>query len=465
MQFDKIREFSDNLLSASTFWQRFKGGEFYEYLVNWFTQLFYRNQQTMEVRLMEGHISQANRPSSIRAHAQDRGYVPLKRQPNKHLVTAKNLTSRRIDISEMESFISQDNNLNYLNVEAVIIEPNSTVDIEIIQGEKHKKSFTVKSLVKYLQVLIDRDTSRRMAQFDVYVTHPVTGIKDKWEKSYLFRNTNREDKVYVEFSTATEETGIRFGDGQVSGVVPEIDSLIDVEYITTEGLSSLPQGQELTCLDESINEAITFTSKSTILVGSEREDIESIRTNAQYHTTYDNNTVWDGDYVFFFSNNIRDLTFLNVWGEAKQEELVGSIKPEHINRIYICPFHPGQKKTETKAAVELLCKALDDKAFEKKHVYVEAKTHKYTVSVTGKILSSKKILEVKKSLKFSLAKFTEKDGKHRGKTTHDDLWRAVDNLNILESFKIEVSEDLDLSVPIDTFRYLDLEGSQIHISR
>ncbi|MDC5753520.1 hypothetical protein [Vibrio europaeus] len=465
MQFDKIREFSDSLLSPSTFWGRFKGSEFYEYLVNWFTQLFYRNQQVMEVRLMEGHISQANRSSSIRAHAQDRGYVPLKRQANKHLVTATNNTSRRIDISEMQNFVSQDNNLNYLSLDAVIIEPNSTVDIEVIQGEKHKKSFTVNALVKYLQVLIDRDTSRRMAQFDVYVTHPVTGNKDKWTKSYLFRNATKEDKVYVEFSTATEETGIRFGDGQVSGLVPEIDSIIDVEYITTEGFSSLPSGQELTCLDESINEAITFTSKSTLIVGTEREDIESIRTNAQYHTTYDNNTVWDGDYNFFFSNNVRGLTFLNIWGEAKQEKLFGSKEPEHINKIYICPFHPGQTKAETKAAVELLCQTLDEKAYEKEHVYVEPKENKYTIQLAGKILSSKKVVEVEKSVKVALAKFTETDGSHKGKTTQDDLWRAIDALKILTSFKIEISEALDVDVPIDTFRFLDLEGSQISITR
>ncbi len=465
MQFDKIREFSDSLLSSSTFWSRFKGGEFYEYLVNWFTQLFYRNQQVMEVRLMEGHISQANRPSSIRAHAQDRGYVPLKRQASKHAITATNNTSQRIDIREMQSFVSQDNNLHYLSLDSVIIEPNSTVDIEVIQGEQHRKSFTVKSLVKYLDVIIDRGTSRVMSQFDVYVTHPITGERDKWDRCYLFRNTNPDDKVYVEFSTATEETGIRFGDGQVSGLIPEIDSIIDIEYITTEGFSSLPSGLELTCLDEEVNESVTFISKSTILVGTEREDIESIRKNAQYHTTYDNNTVLDGDYIFFFKNNVRGMTFLNVWGERQQEKLVGQKLEEHINKIYICGYHPAQAKAETQEAIESLCGILDDKHYEKEHVYVEPKERKYTISLTGKILSSKKVNEVEKSINAALSQFTQAATGHQGKATDDDIWRAIDKLKILTSFKIVVSEDLDVDVPIDTFRFLDLVNSQISITR
>ncbi|WP_070962877.1 hypothetical protein [Vibrio sonorensis] len=465
MRFDKIKEFADNYLSSSTFWSRFKGGEIYEYLINFITQLFYRAQQAMEIRLMEGHISQANRPSSIRAHAQDRGYVPHKRQASRHVITATNNTDSRIDISEMQNFISPDNNLNYLIVDAVIIEPHSTVEIEVIQGERASQSFEVRSLDKYLTVLLDRGISRRLASFEVYITHPVTGNRDKWESCYLFRNVTKDDKVYVEFCTATEETGIRFGDGHVSGMIPEIGSIIDIEYITTEGFSSLPAGQELTCLDAEVSEAVSFVAKSTMLVGTEREDTESIRMNAQYHPMYDNSTVWDNDYAFFFRGNMRGSTFVSVWGEQEQEKMVGTAKPEHINKIYVCVFHPKQTSLETKSGIEHLCSQLDDIAFEKQHVHVEPKLHKYTLTLKGKILSSKKVSEVEKALNLALSVFTERNAIHQGKTTHDDIWRAVDKLKILDSFNIITSEDLDVSVPIDTFRFLDLSKSQIVISR
>lgn len=464
MQGKDIRNLLDKLMDQSLFWSRFKGSEFYEYLANFIVQIFYRNRQTLEVRLMEGHVSQAQRPASIRAHAQDRGYIPLKRIPSKHTALFANRTNHNVSIPAHTVFTSGSNNLQYLNVNAFLVEPYRSIEAEIIQAEKVTITDEVNDAKKFYEVLLDSLTSKKLSEFSVFVTNPITKDRREWKQTHLFRNANRDDEVFVELSTALGEVGFMFGDGRASGKIPEIGSTIEVECLITEGFTNIPPEQELVCDSDYVTESLTITTGATLVVGSEREDTESIRKNLQYFTIYDGNTVWDEDYIFFVKHSLRGLTFLRVWGEAEQEILAGAKKVEHINKIYICAYHPNIPRSDATVAINDICNKLNSNALNKNHVRVEPKLNAYTVNLSGRTLSSRRLEDVEIAIKDALKSFSQRDKSHDGKATNDGIWRAIDALGLLTEYNITSSERLDIKNPIDTFRFLDVENSTVSIT-
>ncbi|EKO3439476.1 hypothetical protein NTE19_003368 [Vibrio fluvialis] len=464
MQLSEIKTLFENGLSVSTFWSRFKNSEFFTYLVNYITQIWYRNNQALEVRLMEGHISQAQQASSVRAHAQDRSYVPIKRIPTKIQALVKNPSARTLSITNTMTFVNEADGFTYMCPEGAILEPGDEKTLEFIQAQIVSKEYEITSEKAYIEILFDLALSRSLASFSVRVYDPALGAESTWKPSYLFRNTTAEDNVYVERATALGNCGFMFGDGVSSGKIPPAGSIIRVDCLTTEGAITVAPDQGLVPDDENLAENLLITTGLTLIVGSEREGIESIRKNAQYSTIYDNKTVWDNDYKFYVNRNFDGLSFLSVWGERGQELLVGEKKEEHRGKIYICAYHPNMTLPEVVAGVQTICDALNDISYNKDHVPVEPTLNPYTIVVTGKALTSRKIEDVKASIQLALEQFDDSNTTHNGKTTVDDIYHVIRETGLLTGFKVDFSLDLSTSVAIDTFRYLDIAGSTFTIT-
>lgn len=464
MQLSSIKSILDGGLSASKFWSRFKNSEFYNYLVTFLSQIWYRNTQAMEVRLMEGHISQAQQPSSIRAHAQDRTYIPGKRVPTRIQVSVSNPTSDTLSITDDMSFTNELDGFSYLCPEGAIIEPGAELILEFIQAQKVVRSYEITEEQPYIEILFDAELSASLASFEVRVEDPDRGISNIWEPTYLFRNTTADDRVYVERATALGQNGFMFGDGVSSGRIPAVGSVVYADCLITEGAISVADEQNLIPDDEVLADSLVMRTGLTLSTGSDREEIESIRKNAQYSTIYDNKTVWDNDYKFYVARNFPGLSFLSVWGEKGQEVLKGFKSEDFRQKIYICAYHPTMSIPNVSAGIQSVCDELDAVAYNKTHIPVMATLAPYTISVTGRALTSRKVDDVISSIKLSLAEFTSSNTEHNGGTTEDDIYDAIRQLSILTGFKVEFSHDLSTKVAIDTFRYLDLSGSTFSIT-
>lgn len=456
-------DFFLTVIENSSYWKKFKGSEVTRYIGEFVGKLSNRNMNAAVRYLQESFLSLAIKVSSILAHAESRGYIALKRIPTKNEVEVSNTSNVQISIPENTPLFSSDNNLPYLLIAPVTVAPGANKTAVVIQAERLTLSTTITQSKKFISQVLSRAVSQKVSAFDVFVTEPGKG-RALWEKSNKFRNTHSSSKAYTEFYNSLEQTGIRFGNN-ISGKIPEADSVVEIECQMTEGVSTIAAGQALEFVgNDPWVEVITITTGKTLVVGSEREDIESVRNNALYYPTYDNNAVLDGDYAFFIRTNVRGLTWFSIWGEAAQEKLKDGSSLDYINKVYIAAYHPGMDQAELMASIGELCSAKLSR-LNNDYVPVIAKTAPFTINLQGKVNSTKDLAEVEQQIRAQLnGMYSDQADTHNGAFSEDGIYGTVKSLSVLMRFKITVSTDLDQDVPIDTFRYMDVAGSTINLS-
>jgi len=460
MTLAQIKELFNQVITESKFWSKFRGSEFVNYLVIFVAQVYFRANQVAARRLQEAFLSLAVKMSSVLAHAESRGYVARKRIPSKIRVTITNSGSEVKYVAENTPLYSSDNNKHYLIREALTVPVGGAVTINVVQAELQYFEVTVDAEVKFLTKRLDVDTSRKIAELDIYITEPNSPIV-KWESTHLFRNTNSVSNAYVEFYSTTQQTGVRFGNG-ISGKIPPLGSVITMKCLITDGVSEIAAGQTLEFLDDTLS-ALAIVTGETMVSGADREDIETLRANAMYHTNYDNNVVFDNDYAFFTKRSISGLTWFRVWGEKQQEALKGRSDLDFIGKVYLSAYHPQLTQA---ALMEQLKKLYSNvKELNIEHVPVACNEDGFTLTLSGKILSTNNVKQVKNVVINVLQqKFSHSASKHDGLITYNQIWDAVQKIGLLTSFKIDVNTDLDVAPHFDTFRYLDVAGSNINIS-
>ncbi|QUM78802.1 hypothetical protein HWV00_21250 (plasmid) [Moritella sp. 24] len=461
MTLKDIKQLFDQVITESPWWAKFKGSEFVTYLVTFVAQVYFRANQVSARRLQESFLSLALKMSSILAHAESKGYVARKRIPTKITIFITNKSNITKYSPKNSVLFSSDNNLYYLLQDALTIEPGKTIEVHCIQGELKYFQSSVEVAKKYLTKQLDRQTSESIAQLSVYMDTP-DGKRKKWEPTFLFRNTTADSLAYVEFYSATQQVGIRFGNG-VSGLIPELGSLITLECVLTEGFSEIIAGQKLSFAnDDDLEESLEILTGDTLVVGSGREDIETVRNNALYHTNYDNSVVFDGDYSFFTRQNIDGLTWFRVWGEKIQEKLQGRSDLDFIGKVYLSAFHPSISQADIATSISALYENV--KSLNIEYVPVACKVQSFTIQVEAKILSSNKPSLVRGVLVQALNEaFSNASAKHDGLISTNQIWKELESVGLLTTFTISTSIDLEVAPEFDTFRYLDVESSTINI--
>lgn len=458
-----IKTLFEQIISDSKWWAKFKDSEFAKYIITFVAQVYFRAEQVAARRLQEAFLSLALKMSSVLAHAESRGYVAKKRIPTKKSISIKNNSNETQYIPAKTKLYSSDSGLHFLIENALTIEPNVEYISDAIQAQIVNFESTVEDNRKFLEKKLDVATSSRIASMKVSVKEP-SGTKKLWEQSYLFRNTNDKSLSYVEFYTSTQQLGVRFGNG-ISGRIPSLGSTVYIECLVTDGFTELSEGVKLDILDNpSIANVLVITSKDTLVSGSEREDMESLRNNALYFTSYDNTVVYDGDYEFFTRQNISGLSWFRVWGEKEQEKLTGRNDLDFSTRVYLSAYHP-------KIGQEALMQSLGSlysgvKTLNITYTPTECKTEPFTIELSGKILSTQKVDETKNVIIKTLNDvFSSAVSNHNGDISYDAIWSEIKKLNVLTRYNLKVNNvDLDIQAAMDTFRYLDVDNSIINIT-
>lgn len=449
-------------LTGSVWWQRFKGSEFVTYLAAFISQMMQRAAFAAERRLQESFLSKSVQASSVLAHAESRGYLPVKRGPNIKQLILKNKTANAVQIPAMTPLYCPDVNRHYLIRSPVTIPALSEVLAVCEQSQLKVVTANIGTTQPYATVLLDPDTSDQISELRVYVQEPFLAQK-LWNKTKLFRGTDRNSLAYVEYYTPEEQLGVRFGNGS-SGKMPAGGSVVYIHCFLTDGATDVPAGLAMTAPSwPELTQAVDLSTGITLAVGTDRESIESIRQNALYYPSYDEQIVWSSDHEFFIRTNIPGLNWISVWGEAEQEIIAGAFSANFINRIYLSAHHPVLGGSVVQGQLLSLYSQLE--SYNEHYEWVYPVQVPFQITLTGKTITTNNIDAVIVSLKAALAPVTNASVKFVGTVTPDMIWTLIKSSGLLTQFDVQVSGvDLMNAPKKNEFRYLDISSSIFEIS-
>lgn len=436
-----VEEFN-NILKGKAWWSRILNTQFSNGMALFVGQMVNRCESLARRLLQEAFVSTALKRASILAGAEDRGYVGRKITPSSGKIRIENKTKDPL-LLPFGHPLDAPNRLDYVLAEAVRVEPGQQVEAEIRQLKEVVLQTTMGAPVKWLEIALPIGITAEAAQVDVWV-EPLGGINRQWEKRYQFRRADGTSRVYTESYKPSEQLVIRFGNG-LTGMIPPEGSIIRLHVWCTKGESTLIEGQalKLSGQPEHLASAIKITTATPIAGGAPAETTEEIRSGALYSTPYDEQIVWDNDYITFIRKNIPGVTWVNVWGELLQEKESGH-DLHNVNRIFISAYSPIHSQAQLEEKIITLLNTT--KELNRRHTYVLVNRQPFTISLNGTLQSRQNKEDVRQAIiralnerfgENSLAVTTGNYG-DRAEIYEKDIWTEIDRLGLLVDFTLEV---------------------------
>lgn len=383
----------------------------------------------LERARQEGYSSTAINRGSILALAEDKQYVPRKPTPSRGPITIHNKSATPQGLPAHFPVLTDDQ-VYYMLADAVAIDGESSANIDVIQVKKESVYFTVETERPFIEFLLDKDISRQVSQFSVFVDQG-EGYYKEWTKAPRFRNVNASDAVFDEFYSHTDQVGIRFGNN-VFGLVPKAGSKVKVELWLTQASIELMPKQPLTPQDpERIDEQLEFVTAGIISGGQAAESTEEIRLNSMYYELYDDNHVFDDDYSFFIKRHYPSVIWCKVWGESEQEEMEGRMDEQWVNRVFVALYAPNDPDISSK--VEETLKTVIPQ-LNRRYSIMPPESVKFTAQIEGKIKRSIILSDARKAIADVLNTYYDINASSRkDKALKRDLYKAMNNLGIFAS--------------------------------
>ncbi|MBT2909448.1 lipopolysaccharide biosynthesis protein BplA [Vibrio anguillarum] len=406
----------------------------------------------------EGYLSTAYNRSSILALAEDRSYLPRKATPSRGSFKIRNKGQRDRSVMAQFPIVSEDQ-VYYMVNESVRVAAGSEIVVDGCQLKLQELMFTVEKEQPFIEFELGRSMSVNIHKFQVFVD--MGSGYEEWKPTNRFRNA-KADKVFDEFYSHTDQVGIRFGNN-IFGLIPRKDSKIKVQLWLTEGDTKLMPKQTLTPVDENFDE-LEFETESVFTGGTAREETEELRRNALYYPLYDDNHVWDDDYLFFIKQHFPEVIWGNVWGEAEQEKMDGELKLESVNKIFVCVYAPENPAIGQEIEAHMT-KHIPQ--FNRRYQNVPVDARSFIAKITGKLLRNVSLSDAQKLISDSLWNNYGKDTrKRKPKALKRDLYKLMNGLNIFEG-----EDDIEMEIigqaeseNLKQMIYIDLEGSMNALS-
>ena len=352
--------------------------------------------------LQESYLATAINRTSVLAAAYDRNYIPRKPKPSGGSVRVVNESSSGKSVPVGTVLISDD--LVHYEVETpVVVDAGQNALVTVSQIFRESLEFTLSNPSPYYEILLEPEKSRQVHDIKVFVN----GVE--WDKTRLFRNTNSESTVWAEIYTPLDQLGVRFGNG-IFGKIPDTDSTVTLELILTSGDVVLLNEQSLTPVDPSgAFIGVEFISGTPLSGGENIEGTEETRRNALYYFQYDEKHEWDDDYAFMLRQKFPDLLFCKVWGEEKQENMVGYRAIEHINHIFFSVYATGKPLIHVDVLAELQTMPEYNRFF----THTPVAHQKFTFSIEGSIKRSLVMHEIEAAIRTLIDRHYGQDSKDR----------------------------------------------------
>lgn len=460
-----LEEFHD-ILKGKGWWARVLNTQFANGIALFVSQMVNRCESMSRRLLQEAFLSTALKRASILAGAEDKGYVGRKITPSEGPVRIVNSTKGELMLPKGHP-LSAPNRLDYVLAEAVRLEPGREVQATVKQLKEVVLQTVMGPPVKWMEIALPIGVTAEASQVDVWV-QPPNGVNKQWEKRYQFRRAVATSRVYMESYKPSEQLVIRFGNG-ISGQIPPEGSIIRLHVWCTKGESALIEGQPLKLVGQpdDLTAGVSITTVAPIAGGAPAETTEEIRRGALYSTPYDEQIVWDNDYVTFIRNNIAGLAWCNVWGELLQEKEVGP-SVDHIGRIYISAYSP----TASQASLEQRIIALFEstKELNRRYTFVPVNRQPFTITVRGTIQQRQNKEDVRQAIIRALnARFGENavpgataEYEGSGEIFEKDIWTEIDRQGLLVDFTVTVVGRV-AKPKLRDYVFLDAEASAFEL--
>ena len=449
-----------NLIGSKASWLNLKESQFVGHLsvfVSWCLREALWRLERIE---QEFFISTALNDASIRAHAEDREYIPRKRKPATGTVTVVNTGEAALSFPALLDLSSNDGT-PYLTTDVVeTLQPGESVVIGCQQSELQTITHTVTTEEPFYQFTLDSDISAQLASFSVLVQESAADNFELWSLARLFQNSYPDSKVFDEFYTHQGKTGIRFGNG-LFGAIPQQGAEIKIEVVLTNGSTTLmPETQ----LSQVVTDyPCTITVHETIWNGGEAESIKEMKNNLHYWATYNEKLIWDDDYTFFMKRHISGIVWCKAWGEAEEEAQSG-FKLHNINRIFLTGYAPDNTALDG----QVLGLLSNVHLLNRKFTWVTPIFTPYSLIITGKVTRTTNITTAEQAIRNALAADYSKDSPTRIDTVFvKDFYRIIESTGYFSGtnarFEVVVNGSV-VPTQLQEMVYLDMSTTAINLT-
>jgi hypothetical protein len=352
--------------------------------------------------LQEMFLSTAINESSIRSHAEDRDYLPIKAKPSTGTVTIKNNGVNTVTIPERTAFQSDDL-LYYVTLAPVTIAAGATsIPVNVSQIEERILTHIITEEKKFYEILFDTEVTPEINAFEVWLDESGGTSYTEWSYKRLFQNTAATDAVYDEFYAHTGETGVRFGNGTF-GKIPPLSSSVKIKLYLTKGESYLLNNQPLLQIGELLDSLglpakIECKTYTVITGGTNQESGEELRRNLHYWPIYNEQLVWQDDYAYFVRREFPQVIWARAWGEQEQTQATGLADLDYINRIFITAHCEEGVSLQT----QIIDKLESIPRLNRAYRWVDPVITLFTITITGKVSRSRNIDTVKNTIRDAL---------------------------------------------------------------
>lgn len=448
------------ILAGKPTWSKLQDSQIIEHLAiftSWqYRAALWRNERNRQ----ESYLSTAINRSSVLAGAQDNGYVPRLSKPSKGKAAFVNKAASTVVIPAGSVWVLPDQTpIQVIDDTPIAAAQYALVDVQ--QSESKTVTVTVDVTKPFYEILIDRAITPTVSSLSVKVN---TGAGlELWEVAPRLMNTTSNSKVYDVFYTALDQIGIRFGDGTF-GMIPPLNSVVEISLTLTLGLVEVAQGQKLTRLSDGTGDPllalVDASTYTTIIGGRALEDTESIRRNALYYPLYDEQLVWADDYGFLVRRTWPEAIWVRVWGEQEMERAHG-FNLDYVNRIFITAWAPDN----IGIGAEILEKL--STPTNRRYVFIPPSFRPFTVKVEAVIPRSISLDSARDAIKATLLTHYGRDSEsRRDDVLVKDFYALINATGLFSTggyFTVELSGTV-IGNGLEELIYLDPDASTWSVS-
>ena len=291
------------------------------------------NGLTANMAINESFLSSAQLRSSVVSHAETLGYSP-KSQTAATAIVSITLSGQpnnlgTLTLAKNTQFITEIDEVDYtfINTEECIATHDSLTDTYVFRTLSGSENIQLKQGKVKTKTFIVGDTSDEavyvIPDSNIDTTTMMVKVFDNFNSTsfQVYNNINDvstitdESKVYIVREISNGFYEMFFSDGNVLGLAPSANNVIQVEYISSNG--SVANGGSTFTLAEQPDTSYTLTP-TTVSVsagGADRETISSIKLNAPRSYTAQNRLVTANDYTAMISSNYGSyLKDVATWG-------------------------------------------------------------------------------------------------------------------------------------------------------
>lgn len=290
--------------------------------------------------------------------------------------------------------------------------------------------------------------------------------------SYKFNGIGKGEKVFHVDSDEFKRLMIKFGAHNIIGYQPADGDVVEIEKYLTFG-EIVPQFESpfsFQYIEHEDEYKLKLEMSELIVAGTSPVDMATLRELVRYPSTYDTNAVFLGEFDMLLRAKFKNLAFLNVWNE-KREELARGANVNNVNMLFVSfalPIGTSLNKSAVQNQIISTLKDADDSYGVK---FVEPVVEKIRITVTGSIAriydNAQVVAQIKDVIlaEYGQNAYSTKQGKVvvKNKEVSDLLQDKVAAIGDSRGdFKVNVAELTNRNPEV--FRYADNDSIVVNLT-